>query len=37
MKIVDALIILFLLLGAVMGFKKGFIKTMVSLIGVFIF
>lgn len=36
MKIVDAVIILFLLLGAAMGFKKGFIKTMVSLIGVFL-
>ena len=35
MKIADAVIILFLLLGAVMGFKKGFIKTMVSLLGVF--
>ena len=36
MKIVDAVIILFLLLGAVIGFKKGFIRTMVSLIGVFL-
>ena len=36
MKIADAVIILFLLLGAVIGFKKGFIKTMVSFIGVFI-
>ena len=35
MKIVDAIIILFLLLGAVIGFKKGFIRTLVSLIGVF--
>lgn len=34
MSIVDAIIILFLLLGALIGFKKGFIKTMVSLIGV---
>ena len=30
------IIILFLLLGAIIGFKKGFIKTLVSLIGVFI-
>ncbi len=36
MKIVDALIILFLLLGAVIGFKKGFIKTLVSFVGIFI-
>ena len=34
MSIVDAIIILFLLLGALIGFKKGFIKTMISLIGV---
>ena len=34
MSIVDAIIILFLILGALIGFKKGFIKTMVSLIGV---
>lgn len=34
MNIVDAIIILFLLLGALLGFKKGFIKTMVSLIGI---
>ena len=36
MKIVDAVIILFIFLGAVMGFKKGFIKTLVSFIGVFL-
>ena len=36
MKIVDALIILFILLGAVIGFKKGFIKTLVSFVGVFL-
>lgn len=34
MSIVDAVIILFLLLGAFLGFKRGFIKTLVSLIGV---
>ena len=36
MKIVDAVIILFLLLGAAIGFKRGFIRTLVSFIGVFI-
>ena len=36
MKIADAVIILFILLDGVIGYKKGFIKTMVSLIGVFI-
>ena len=33
MNIVDAVILLALLAGALIGFKKGFIKTMVSLIG----
>lgn len=33
MNIVDAVVLLALLAGAVIGFKKGFIKTMVSLIG----
>ena len=33
MNIVDAVLLLALLAGAVIGFKKGFIKTMVSLIG----
>ncbi len=33
MNIVDAIVLLALLAGAVIGFKKGFIKTMVSLIG----
>lgn len=33
MNIVDAVLLLALLAGAVLGFKKGFIKTMVSLIG----
>ena len=36
MKIVDAVIILFVLLGAVLGFKKGFIKTLISFLGVLI-
>lgn len=33
MNIVDAVILLALLAGALIGFKKGFIKTMVSLVG----
>lgn len=33
MNIVDAVILLALVAGALIGFKKGFIKTMVSLIG----
>lgn len=33
MTIVDAILILFLLLGAVLGFKKGAIKSLVVLIG----
>ena len=33
MTIVDAIVILFLLLGAVLGFKKGAIRTLVGLIG----
>lgn len=33
MNIVDSILLLALLAGAVIGFKKGFIKTMVSLIG----
>ena len=36
MNIIDAVVILFLALGAVIGFKKGFIKTMVTLIGTII-
>ncbi len=32
-SIVDAIIILFLLTGAVLGFKKGLIKSVVSLVG----
>ena len=34
MAILDAVIILFLLMGAVLGFKRGFIKSLVSLIGI---
>ena len=33
MTVVDIAILLILVLGALVGFKKGFIKTMVSLIG----
>ena len=33
MNIVDVVIILFLLLGAVLGFKKGAIKSLVALVG----
>ncbi len=33
MKILDIIVLLFLVLGAVIGFKKGFIKTLVSLVG----
>lgn len=36
MNIVDAIIVLLLMLGAVIGFKRGFIKTLVSLVGVFV-
>ena len=34
MTVLDIIVLLFLLLGALIGFKKGFIKTMVSLIGI---
>ena len=33
MNIIDAVIILFIILGAVVGFKEGFIKKTASLIG----
>lgn len=33
MNVVDACIIVFLLLGAVLGFKKGLIKSVVTLVG----
>ena len=33
MTIVDAIVILFLLLGAVLGFKKGAIRSLVGLVG----
>ena len=33
MTIVDAVVILFLLLGAVLGFKKGAISSLVGLVG----
>ena len=33
MSIIDAVIILFLLLGAVLGFKRGFIRSVVSCLG----
>ena len=36
MNIIDVLIILFLALGAVSGFKKGVIKTSVSFVGLVI-
>ena len=36
MNIIDAVIILMLLSGAVIGFKKGFIKSVVSLVGTII-
>lgn len=36
MKIMDAIIIVFLMLGAVIGFKKGFIKSLVGLLGIII-
>ena len=34
MNIVDILIILFILLGAVVGFKQGFTKSLVSFLGI---
>lgn len=34
MTVLDIIVLLFLLAGAIVGFKKGFIKTMVSLIGI---
>ena len=34
MTILDVVVLLFLALGAVLGFKRGFIKTLVSLIGI---
>lgn len=34
MTILDIIVLLFLVAGAFIGFKKGFIKTMVSLIGI---
>lgn len=34
MKVLDIVVLLMLLLGAIIGFKKGFIKTMVSLVGI---
>ena len=33
LSVLDAVILLFLLLGAVLGFKKGIIKSVVSFIG----
>lgn len=36
MNVIDAVIILFLLMGAVLGFKKGVIKSIVSLVGTII-
>ncbi len=36
MTIVDAIVILFLLLGAVLGFKKGAIRSLVALLGTLI-
>ena len=36
MTILDAIIILFLLCGAVIGFKKGAIRSLVALIGTII-
>ena len=36
MAIMDIVIILMLLLGAVLGFKKGFVKTLISFVGVFV-
>ena len=36
MAIMDVVIILMLLLGAVLGFKKGFVKTLISFVGVFV-
>jgi uncharacterized membrane protein required for colicin V production len=34
MNVIDSVIILFLLLGAVLGFKRGVIKSVVSLVGI---
>ena len=36
MNIVDILIILFILLGAVVGFKQGFTKSLVSFLGIIV-
>lgn len=36
MAIMDVVILLMLLLGAVLGFKKGFVKTLISFVGVFV-
>lgn len=36
MSIIDAIIILFILLGAVIGFKRGFTKQLVSSLGFFL-
>ena len=36
MNIVDILIIIFILLGAVVGFKQGFTKSLVSFVGIII-
>lgn len=36
MNIIDAIIILFILLGAVIGFKRGFTKQLVSSLGFFL-
>ena len=36
MKIVDIIIILMIILGAVVGFKEGFIKKTTSFLGTFL-
>lgn len=36
MNLIDAIIILFLVLGAIMGFKHGFTRQLVSFLGILI-
>ena len=35
MNVVDIIILIFLAFGAVLGFKRGFTKQLVSLVGIF--
>ena len=36
MNIVDILIIIFILFGALLGFKRGFTRELLSLVGIFL-